>query len=301
MLARLLRLILIFELFSYVFVSVLLVKLEGWTLGGALLLMAGLALTWRVWLVVVSYIFACTHRSLLPASQRISFRRGLLEGMREVLAHTTLSLVMGLDRLIPARDAPGKPLSGQVPLLLIHGYQCNRGFWWWLKPRLAAHGSSVATLTLEPLYGGIDGYTGQVARRVEALCRESGAAQVILVGHSMGGLVCRAYLRRYGEQRVARLITLGTPHHGSLLARFALGRNAREMEPDSAWLKALAETESPLPVPCIAFYSPHDNYVMPQASAMLAGAENRPLPGLGHLAMSISPVVLAVLLEVTVA
>jgi len=301
MLARLLRLMLIFELFTYAFAGVVLVRLAGWTQGRALLLMVGLALAWRAGIIVVSYLFAYTHRSPLPESQRITYHRGLLEGAREVLAHIALMLVMAFDKLILARDAPVKPLTGQFPLLLIHGYHCNRGFWWWLKPHLAAQGRSVATLTLEPLYGRIDGYAEQVARRVAALCRETGATQVILVGHSMGGLVCRAYLRRYGEARVAKLITLGTPHQGSLLARLAPGRNAREMEPGSAWLKALAETESPLPIPCIAFYSPHDNYVMPQTSAMLDGAENRPLPGLGHLAMSISPVVLAVLLEVTVA
>lgn len=299
MLARLLRLILIFELFSYGFVSVLLVRLAGWSLGRALLLMAVLALAWRAWVIVVSYIFAYTHRSPLPKVQRIAFGRGLLEGLREVLAYAALTPVMAFDSLIPSPDKPVKPAPGQVPLLLIHGYNCNRGFWWWLKPRLVAQGRSVATLTLEPLYGGIDGYTEQVARRVEALCRETGATQVILAGHSMGGLVCRAYLRRYGEARVVRLVTLGTPHQGSVLARLGVGRNAREMEPGSAWLRELAE--SPLPVPCIACYSPHDNFVMPQAGAMLSGAENRPLPGLGHLAMSVSPAVLDALLEVTLA
>lgn len=301
MLARLLRLILIFELFSYAFVSVLLVRLAGWTQSRALLLMAVLALAWRAWIVVVSYIFAYTHRSPLPEVQRIPVGRGLLEGLREVLAYAVLTLVMAFDRLFPGADKPVKTAPGQIPLLLIHGYNCNRGFWWWLKPRLAARGRSVATLTLEPLYGGIDGYTGQVARRIEALCRETGARQVILAGHSMGGLVCRAYLRRYGEARVAMLITFGTPHLGSELARFAPGRSAREMEPGSAWLEALAETDALPPVPCIAYYSPHDNFVLPPAGAMLNGAENRPLPGLGHLAMSISPKVLAALLEATAA
>lgn len=299
MLARLLRLMLIFELFSAVFASVLLVRQAGWTQGRALLLMVMLALAWRAGIIAVSYIFAYTHRSPLPENQRIAYGRGLREGLREALAYAALLFVMAFADLIPRPDRPVKPAPGQVPLLLIHGYSCNRGFWWWLKPRLVARGRSVATLTLEPLYGGIDGYAAPVARRVEELCRATGATQVILVGHSMGGLAARAYLRRYGEERVVRLVTLGTPHQGSVLARLGLGRNAREMEPGSDWLKALAEPESPLPVPCIAYYSPHDNFVMPQAGAMLAGAANRPLPGLGHLAMSVSSEVLDALLDAT--
>lgn len=44
----------------------------------------------------------------------------------------------------------------------------------------------------------------------------SGAAQVVLVAHSMGGLVARSYLQSSGYRNdVARLITLGTPHRGA--------------------------------------------------------------------------------------
>lgn len=41
---------------------------------------------------------------------------------------------------------------------------------------------------------------------------------VVLVGHSMGGLVGRGYLAAYGGDAVRALITLGTPHEGSPLA-----------------------------------------------------------------------------------
>jgi len=296
MLARLLRLLLLFELFAYLAGGVLLVKFSGWSPGGAILLMIFLALAWRAGVILKSYVLAFAHRSRVPGEQRLGIRRGLLEGLREVGAFVALTGVQPFEWMIPRRDAPSKPAADQVPLLLIHGYCCNRGFWWWLKPRLEARGRSVATLTLEPLFGNIDGYAEQVARRVEALCRETGAEKVMLVGHSMGGLASRAYLRRYGEVRVAGLVTLGTPHRGSVLARYGLGRNSRQMEPGSAWLRELEL--SPLLVPCIAYYSTGDNLVRP-AGAMLAGAENRPLPAVDHLAMSISPLVLEALLAAT--
>lgn len=292
MLARFLRLLLLFELFAYVFIGLLLVKLAGWRPGGAVLLMLGLALAWRTWMILITYACAWLNRSPIPVEFRIGRSRQLLEGMREVVALSALLLTQAFDAYFTKADAPAR--TGQIPLLLIHGYNCNRGFWWWLKPRLEAHGGGVATLTLEPLHGDIDGYAEQVAQAVNRLCQATGASQVMLVGHSMGGLAARAYLRRYGELRVARLITLGTPHRGSLLAHLGIGRNARQMEPGSAWLRELAQT--PLPVPCVAIYSCHDNYVMPQLNARLESAENVALPGVGHLAMSISPVVLEALL-----
>ncbi|TRZ66164.1 MAG: alpha/beta fold hydrolase [Rhodocyclaceae bacterium] len=296
MLARLFRLLLLFELFAYLAGGVLLVNFAGWRPGGAILLMTFLALAWRAGVILVTYLLALAHRTPVPGEQRIGVTQELLEGLREFAAFVALSGVQPFERMILGRDAPSKPPVDQVPLLLIHGYCCNRGFWWWLKPRLEARGRSVATLTLEPLFGNIDGYAEQVARRIEGLCRETGADQVMLVGHSMGGLVSRAYLRRYGEVRVARLVTLGTAHRGSVLARFGIGRNSRQMEPGNAWLRDLEL--SPLLVPCIVGYSTHDNFVMPGA-AMLLGAENHALPGVGHLAMSISPLVLAALLEAT--
>jgi len=297
MLARLLRLLLLFELFAYLASGIVLVKLSGWSPGGTFLLMACLALGWRAWVVFVTYLFALIYRTEVRDEDRIGVTRGCFEGLREVAAFVALSVIHPFEGMILKRDVISRPSADHFPILLIHGYCSNRGFWWWLKPRLEAHGRSVATLTLEPVFGRIDGYAEQVARRAEALCRETGMDQVMLVGHSMGGLVSRAYLRRYGNLRVARLVTLGTPHRGSVLARLGLGRNAREMEPGNAWLRELEL--APLQVPCVAFYANHDNYVTPQAGAMLIGAENRPLTGVGHLAMSISPAVLAVLLEAT--
>ncbi|MCX7177403.1 MAG: alpha/beta fold hydrolase [Proteobacteria bacterium] len=297
MLARLLRLLLLFELFGYFLASLWLIGLAAWRPFAALLLMCLLAAAWRTWMIVVTYGFASLHRSPPPAQFRIGIKRQLFEGAREVAALTALLGAESFGNVFPKPDAPCQPGAGQLPLLLIHGYNCNRGFWWWLKPRLEAQGRSVASLTLEPMHGDIDAYAEQIAQRVNWLCRITGAARVVLVGHSMGGLVARAYLRRYGEERVARLITLGTPHQGSVLAQLGMGRNARQMEQGNAWLRELAT--APLPIPCVAVFSWQDNYVMPQRNAMLAGAENLALAGVGHLAMSISPAVLNTLLKLS--
>ena len=71
----------------------------------------------------------------------------------------------------------------------------------------------------------------------------------MIVAHSMGGLVARAYLRRHGGAQVARVITLGTPHHGTALANLAPGSNARQMSrpggQPNAWLAQLAASETP--------------------------------------------------------
>lgn len=46
--------------------------------------------------------------------------------------------------------------------------------------------------------------------------------RVDLLCHSHGGLIARAYLSKHGPSRIARCITLGTPHHGMLKVLEAL-------------------------------------------------------------------------------
>ena len=186
--------------------------------------------------------------------------------------------------------------SGRTTVVLVHGYCCNQGFWWWLGSRLRAHGLEIATLNLEPPFGSLDDLTESLRARLNALSAEAASEEVVLVGHSMGGLVASAHMRRYGPGPVTKLITLGTPHHGSRLARLGPGRNAREMEPGSDWLHQWDEA-APLPVPTVSIRSTGDNYVIPQDSSIVIGARNVVLPAVGHLAMAFSSDVLRLLLR----
>ncbi len=58
----------------------------------------------------------------------------------------------------------------------------------------------------------------EVAAAVDEIRTLTGSDKVILVGHSMGGLAARAYVQNHGADRVAGLVTIGTPHAGLLLA-----------------------------------------------------------------------------------
>ncbi|MGB9194826.1 MAG: alpha/beta fold hydrolase, partial [Azonexus sp.] len=185
-------------------------------------------------------------------------------------------LWMGRDRLRQCTQ----------PLILVHGYGCSRGVWWFLRRQLEAAGHVVATVSLTPPYTSIGKLVPQLAQRIEEVCAATGAEQVVLVAHSMGGLVCRSYLARHGSSRVERLITIASPHSGSELARIGIGQNAREMEPGSRWLKDLAS--SAIPVRAIAIRTPHDNYVMPHDNQRLHGALDVELDGIGHLALLFS-------------
>lgn len=186
---------------------------------------------------------------------------------------------------------------GRRGVVLVHGYVCNRGLWnGWMR-RLRSRGVPFVAINLEPVFGVIDDYLPLLDAAVRRVEQASGLAPVI-VAHSMGGLAVRAWLARHAaDARVAHVITIGTPHHGTWLARFGFSPNARQMRRDSRWLAALAATEPPSRASRFTCYYGHcDNIVFPAATATLPGADNRHLAGWAHVEMVSCPEVFSELL-----
>jgi triacylglycerol lipase len=163
---------------------------------------------------------------------------------------------------------------------------CNRGLWNdWLE-RLTAMDVPFVAVTMEPPFGGIDRYANMIELAVQRLSACTGQGPVV-VAHSMGGLAVRQWWAdQLDASRIHRLITLGTPHHGTWLARWAFSVNGRQMRVNSPWLQALAQREPPgRSARCTCFFSHCDNIVFPPSTATLAGANNQHLQGVAHVHM----------------
>lgn len=184
---------------------------------------------------------------------------------------------------------------GPRGVLLVHGFMCNRGLWNGWRAELAQGGHPVVALNLEPFLGTIDGYVPAIEHAVVALTHATGRPPLV-VAHSMGGLAMRAWLRATpgSQARVAHIVTLGTPHHGTWLARWGHATNARQMRLNSPWLRELAANEPPdLGQLFTCWHSCADNIVFPLGTAVLPGATARYLPHVGHVALVDHPQVRA--------
>jgi triacylglycerol esterase/lipase EstA (alpha/beta hydrolase family) len=157
--------------------------------------------------------------------------------------------------------------------------------------KLRSAGHPYIAVNLEPVFGSIDDYLPIIEAAVARLEAATGLAPMV-VAHSMGGLACRKWWAGQELSRVHRLITIGTPHRGTRLARYALSLNARQMRDDSKWLMSSFRGEdgrSHRRTTC--FWSRCDNIVYPATNAMLAGATNQELPGIAHVQMVDEPAV----------
>ena len=198
----------------------------------------------------------------------------------------------------PVPGAHGAAPRPRLPVLLVHGFVCNHRIWDPLAKRLGQAGHAVLRVDLEPLFTSIDNYAPLIERAVMQLCEQTGHAKVALVGHSMGGLVIRAWLRACGSARVAQVITLGTPHAGTQIAQPSHTANGRQMVWHSAWLQALAASESAATRSLMRIaLTPQDNIVHPQREQGLPGVAVTEVEGLGHIQLCLDDVVLTWVLQ----
>jgi triacylglycerol esterase/lipase EstA (alpha/beta hydrolase family) len=194
-------------------------------------------------------------------------------------------------------EGEGEATGKRNPVILLHGFAMNRTNWIWLGRRLASRG-------IGPLYG-TSYFSPQAVRRsalqlkrfVERVLAREDANHVDIVAHSLGGVVARYYIERLGgKKRVGRLVTIASPHRGTILGRIGLVPSAREIAHGSPLFDDLG-TPSP-GVAYTSIWSRADAIVQPPESASIAPAgEDRVFDDLGHLSLLMSPRVLDAVAE----
>jgi triacylglycerol esterase/lipase EstA (alpha/beta hydrolase family) len=178
------------------------------------------------------------------------------------------------------------------PVILLHGYAQHTANFLWIGRRLRRDGwVHLHSVRHTPIRGDIGRSAAHLGRAIERIRRESCAAEVDIIAHSMGGLVARAFLCQAGATSgVARLITLGTPHQGTEVLRW-LGRDPMvgQMRPGSPFLCQLTASDVvPEMVDCTSIYSADDAIVVPSTNAYYPGAHNIQVCGLGHMSLLFS-------------
>ena len=184
--------------------------------------------------------------------------------------------------------SPGKDRG----VVLVHGFFCNRGFWNpWMKA-LRTQKVAFVAVNLEPLFGSISAYVATIDEAVRRVELATGQTPVV-VAHSMGGLAVRAWLGSMNaDHRVHRVITIGTPHGGTWLARYGRTVNSQEMALNSPWLQQLTAGDQPSRNALFTcFYGNCDNIVFPAIAGTLPDADNRHVAATAHVHMAFQPAV----------
>ncbi len=218
-------------------------------------------------------------------------RTGISWFFRETAANALVSalLLVGWWPVSPKHKQKQKDIADKadtgtrVPVLLVHGYGLNRACFAFLQTYLHTRGWEwVWAINHAPRSSPIPVFAKRLGRSIEQLCEESGAEQVDIVAHSMGGIVAAYALKEFGyAPRVRRLITMGTPWAGTKAHVFGWRREGLDIAPNSTVIRAINDYSGQT----TAIWSRHDHLAIPAESAAPHHAECIEVHNLGHQEM----------------
>jgi len=150
---------------------------------------------------------------------------------------------------------PDKVKKGIVPILLIHGNDFNETEW--VIGRLflkSVQYGSVYSLNYDQLIRhdqskGPDDYArNEIHIKIEEILLQTKSNQIILIGHSMGGLIAGDYAEYVSPKSVKHIITISTPWQGAPIIQVVKylpcfsSKRYQQMLPNSAYLKELNDS-----------------------------------------------------------
>jgi triacylglycerol lipase len=216
--------------------------------------------------------------SLAPARRRLVL----------ILATITSSaVIVALVIAVVAAERPDKhatPVSQATPgpVILVPGFGGSTTGLDALAAVLRAHGKDAQVLQLPgDGRGDLDAQAKVLGTAATAALARTHSASVDIIGYSAGGVVARLWVRDHGgDAQARRVITLGSPHHGTEVAGFAdsvlpgaCPTACQQLAADSSLLAALnTGDETPAGPTFVSIWTTQDDVVIPPDSAALSGA-----------------------------
>jgi triacylglycerol lipase len=220
---------------------------------------------------------------LSPARRRLVL--GLLALVLVAAAAITAAVVVpratggGARSTAAAQDTPG-------PVLLVPGYGGSTSSLRTLGDRLTAAGRD-ATVVAVPGEGtgDLQASADVLAAAVDDALARTGADSVDVVGYSAGGVIARLWAADGGADQARRIVTLGSPHHGTTVADLAARvlpaecpEGCQQLTTTSRLLAQLnAGDETPDGPTWVSVWTTADQTVTPPDSAVLQGAVDLPV------------------------
>lgn len=111
-----------------------------------------------------------------------------------------------------------EPDTSKPFVVLIHGLHQNALYMDFLAQKLQINGFRSFKYDYDSLGETLDEHSDNLNTWLES--NHDLNMPINMIGHSLGGLVIRNFIARYPQWKIGRCVTLGTPHVGSIKAKY---------------------------------------------------------------------------------
>ncbi|MGK3991491.1 hypothetical protein WME99_51050 [Sorangium sp. So ce136] len=225
---------------------------------------------------------------------------------REVASFARQAVLLPYDTLAPV--IPAGTRDGDDVVIILHGLFASAGVLRPLRTAIERHAAasraprapgrpasvraeppagSVHTATMSYAPGpGVEVLSERLATIVSAL---PGGVRLHLVGHSMGGVVCRFFAQEVGDPRIVQTISMASPFGGIPRAGLLGFGGARDLDVSSPILRRLLLGTARSSVPHLSIVAGADTLVRSPIAHALPGGEVRVMEARGHNTLLFDP------------
>ena len=203
-------------------------------------------------------------------------RRRFVLGLTALVVVAAVALVVGLIARATAPAAAPVPQERPGPVLLVPGYGGSAASLQSLATRLRESGRDVTVVDLpDRAQGDLTAQSDALETTANEVLTRTGARSVDVVGYSAGGVVARLWATEGdGPGKVRRLVMLGSPLHGTDVARLGTlvsgtcPTACQQLAPDSPVLSRLDNEPLPTGVLGLSLWTTSDEVVQPPTSSV---------------------------------
>lgn len=243
-----------------------------------------------LWIVTSHLIFARYHRRRGRVLRPLGVA-GILGYYRRLLIATLIVTWWtarfagrgGLRR--PAGEATGPPV------LCVHGFFRNASCMWGIQRTLAGRGRPTLAVSMGLPFRPMERYAPPLAAALRELIDEFPGQRIDVVAHSMGGVVLRLVLAERPDlaAAVGRIVTLGSPHRGTVVAR-GPAPEVLKLKRGSPFLERLPGFRESTPgAGVMTVAAERDFIVYPKSTSHLPGARAVELAHANHQSLLTEP------------
>ncbi|MGK3965343.1 esterase/lipase family protein [Sorangium sp. So ce118] len=222
---------------------------------------------------------------------------------REVASFARQAVLLPYDTLAPV--IPAGTRDGDDVVIILHGLFASAGVLRPLRTAIERHAAasrapgrpgsvraepsagSVHTATMSYAPGpGVEVLSERLATIVSAL---PGGVRLHLVGHSMGGIVCRFFAQEVFDPRIVQTISMASPFGGIPRAGLLGFGGARDLDVSSPILRRVLLGTARSSIPHLSIVAGADTLVRSPIAHALPGGEVRVMAARGHNTLLFDP------------